>query len=98
MGELARDPSLVAMSLPVDYWDYLGWKDTLALARPFQPPARLCRTRAATARSIRRRWWSTASSHVLGSDKAAIERAIAQTRAKRQPLSVPVTLKVPATR
>ena len=19
------------MSLPVDYWDYLGWKDTLAL-------------------------------------------------------------------
>ena len=31
LGELARDPSLIAMSLPVDYWDYLGWKDTLAL-------------------------------------------------------------------
>src|SRR5450759_5855527 len=31
LGELARDPSLVTMSLPVDYWDYLGWKDTLAL-------------------------------------------------------------------
>jgi len=28
---LARDPSLVVMSLPIDYWDYLGWKDTLAL-------------------------------------------------------------------
>ena len=24
-GELARDPSLVVMSLAVDYWDYLGW-------------------------------------------------------------------------
>ena len=31
MGELARDPTLITMSLPVDYWDYLGWKDTLAL-------------------------------------------------------------------
>ena len=31
MGELSRDPSLITMSLPVDYWDYLGWKDTLAL-------------------------------------------------------------------
>src|SRR4026207_2186327 len=30
MGELSRDPSLVAFSLPVDYWDSLGWKDTLA--------------------------------------------------------------------
>ena len=30
MGDFARDPSLVAMSLPIDYWDYLGWRDTLA--------------------------------------------------------------------
>src|SRR5512137_3056327 len=31
LGELSSDPSLVTMSLAVDYWDYLGWKDTLAL-------------------------------------------------------------------
>src|SRR5207237_7464925 len=30
VGELGSDPSLVALSLPIDYWDYLGWKDTLA--------------------------------------------------------------------
>jgi hypothetical protein len=30
LGELAEDPSIIALSLPVDYWDYLGWKDTLA--------------------------------------------------------------------
>src|ERR1700734_961380 len=30
LGELAADPSLVAISVPIDIWDYLGWKDTLA--------------------------------------------------------------------
>src|SRR5512146_2271654 len=30
LGELANDPSVIALSLPIDYWDYLGWKDTLA--------------------------------------------------------------------
>src|SRR5262249_17833856 len=33
LGELARDPSLGALSLPIDYWDYIGWKDTLAKPR-----------------------------------------------------------------
>ena len=30
LAELANDPSLVAISVPIDIWDYLGWKDTLA--------------------------------------------------------------------
>src|SRR5882762_7840296 len=30
IGEFNADPSLVSLSLPIDYWDYLGWKDTLA--------------------------------------------------------------------
>ena len=30
LGQLTADPSLVAVSVPVDYWDYLGWRDTLA--------------------------------------------------------------------
>jgi hypothetical protein len=29
----AQDPSIIALSLPVDYWDYLGWKDTFASPR-----------------------------------------------------------------
>lgn len=29
-GELARDPLNFVVSLNVDYWDYLGWNDTLA--------------------------------------------------------------------
>jgi hypothetical protein len=30
ISNLARDPSVLALSFPVDYWDYLGWKDTFA--------------------------------------------------------------------
>jgi hypothetical protein len=32
LAELARRPGVIALALPVDYWDYLGWKDTLAQA------------------------------------------------------------------
>ena len=30
LAELARRPDVVALTFPVDYWDYLGWKDTYA--------------------------------------------------------------------
>ncbi|HVB89291.1 MAG TPA: DUF1223 domain-containing protein [Beijerinckiaceae bacterium] len=30
LTKISREPQVVALSLPVDYWDYMGWKDTLA--------------------------------------------------------------------
>jgi hypothetical protein len=30
LAEMAKDPEFLALSLPVDYWDRLGWKDTFA--------------------------------------------------------------------
>lgn len=33
LGELARQPGVLALSLHVDYWDYLGWKDSFAQPR-----------------------------------------------------------------
>ena len=30
LGQLAGRDDVIALTFPVDYWDYLGWKDTLA--------------------------------------------------------------------
>ncbi|MFI4960871.1 MAG: DUF1223 domain-containing protein [Hyphomicrobiales bacterium] len=93
LGELSRDPTLVTLSLPVDYWDYLGWKDTLALHGHSN------RERAyADTRGDREVYTPqvvvNGIVHVLGSDKAAIEQAIEQTRQSAAPLMLPVTIAV----
>ena len=93
IGELAQDSSLLTMSLAVDYWDYLGWKDTLALHDHSE------RQRAyAHARGDREVYTPqvvvNGIVHVLGSDKAAIEKAIAQTRRTAGPLTLLVTMAV----
>lgn len=30
LADLADDPGVLALTFPVDYWDYLGWEDTFA--------------------------------------------------------------------
>jgi hypothetical protein len=91
IAEYAKDPTVIALSLAVDYWDYLGWKDTLALGGHTQ------RQRAyARARNDRQVYTPQVvidgAVHALGSDKAAIERAIRQVREQQSPLTLPVTL------
>jgi hypothetical protein len=92
-GELAEDPSLVVMSLPVDYWDYLGWHDTLALAGHSKRERAYAHARG-DGQVYTPQVVVNGSVHVLGSDKIAIERAIAQDSRNGIRLSLPVTLAV----
>jgi hypothetical protein len=90
LGQLTADSSLVPISAPIDYWDYLGWKDTLAV------PLHTKRQRAySKVRGDREVYTPQAvingSLHALGSDKAAIERAIAKSHEDSKVLSLPVT-------
>jgi hypothetical protein len=93
LGQLAVDASVVALSLPVDYWDYLGWKDTLA------DPRNSARQRAySRARGDREVYTPQAvvngSLHALGSDPSAIEQAILQTRKGGAALPLPVAMTI----
>ena len=88
---MRSDPSVIALSLAVDYWDYLGWKDTLALSGHSN------RQRAyARARGDRQVYTPQmvidGAVHALGSDKSAIERAIRQVRDQHAPLTLPIAM------
>jgi len=91
LGELTADPSLMAISVPIDYWDYLGWKDTLA------DPRNTARQKAyAHARGDGQVYTPqvvvNGALHVVGSDRSAIEHAIAETRKNGAMPALPVTL------
>jgi hypothetical protein len=93
VGELALDPSLVSLSLPIDYWDYLGWKDTLA------DPRNTARQKAYSKVRGDREVYTpqvvvNGSLHALGSDQSAIEKAIAKSRQNAGTMSLPVTLAI----
>jgi hypothetical protein len=93
LGELARDPSIVAMSMPIDYWDYIGWKDTLAKPRHAARQRFYAKTRGDgdvfTPQVV-----VNGLVHAVGSDKAAIEQAIAESRRDGATLSLPVKLSI----
>ena len=93
LGEFALDPSLVSISVPIDYWDYLGWRDTLADSRNSARQKGYAHVRG-DGQVYTPQVVVNGSMHVLGSDKAAIEHAIKQSRKNAVTLSLPVTLAI----
>lgn len=69
---------VVAMSLPVDYWDYLGWKDTLASPKNSDRQRAYAKARGDGA-VYTPQVVVNGAGHAVGSDAAAIERQIART-------------------
>jgi hypothetical protein len=73
LRDLSRQPGVIALTLPVTYWDYLGWKDTLA-SRPLTERQR----GYARGRGGRQVFTPQAvvdgSGVAVGSDRASLER------------------------
>ncbi len=93
IGELAKDPSVIALSMPIDYWDYLGWKDTLADAR-FSARQKAYSVMRGDRDVYTPQAIVNGEAHVIGSDRAGIERAIGATRKNDGVMSVPVSMKL----
>jgi hypothetical protein len=91
LGELAHDPQVLALSFPVDYWDYIGWKDTLA------EPTYTSRQQAYAKTSSHGEVYTPQAiinglEDVVGSDRAKIEQAEADTVKQAGVLSVPLSI------
>jgi hypothetical protein len=91
VGELAKDPSVIALSMPVDYWDYLGWKDTLADSR-FSARQKAYSHVRGDRNLYTPQMIVNGSAQVIGSDRAAVEGAIKSTSKTDGVMSLPVTM------
>jgi hypothetical protein len=85
-AELARVPGTVMISLPVDYWDYLGWKDS------FASPAFTARQKAySQARGDMQVYTPQVVvdgvDYAVGSEKEAIDAIARASRAPEVPIS-----------
>lgn len=93
LSELQGVPSVIPLTLAIDYWDYLGWKDTLAL------PGHTRRQRAYSQMRGDREIYTPQAvvngvAQAIGSDLKEIEDAVAQSYVNNAPLSVPVKVTV----
>jgi hypothetical protein len=91
LGRYAKQNGVIALSYSVDYWDYLGWHDTLA------SPANSARQRAyAAARGdgavYTPQMVVDGMRHAVGSEEGSIDATIAAAERQRAGSLVPVSL------
>lgn len=88
---LSRKADTITLTFAINYWDYIGWKDTLAA------PEFTARQRAYAATRGDQHVYTPEAIvdgiyDAVGSDKGAIERAIAEGLSHTHALSVPAHL------
>lgn len=79
LGNLVQRPNILAVSFSVDYWDYLGWKDTLA-SHKFTKRQRSYAKARGDGQVYTPQIVVNGAAHVVGSELSAIEAALRQTR------------------
>jgi hypothetical protein len=91
LARLANRDDLIALSLSVDYWDYLGWKDTLASPKFTERQRAYSQVRGDgaiyTPQAV-----VNGLAHVNGSEEGQIMRALEKTAKTINASHVPIRL------
>jgi len=91
LAQLAERGELVALSLSVDYWDYLGWRDTLANSKFTERQRAYAKVRGDGA-IYTPQIVVNGIAHVNGSDEGQILQAIDKTSKAVAAQRVPIRL------
>lgn len=91
LADIRRIPGVVALAYHVDYWDYLGWKDTLAMPEFSQRQYDYARARGDmdvyTPQAI-----INGGRHVVASHRAELSAAVHAARSERLPIQVSLSV------
>jgi len=91
--DYVKRPDVLALTMPVDYWDYLGWKDTFA-KRAFSTRQRLYAKQRGDGQVYTPQVVVNGLDHAVGSRKPQIEAAIVRTRKKLADRRIAASLEV----
>jgi hypothetical protein len=91
LGELAEKPGIIALSYSVDYWNYLGWHDTLSSAANSDRQREYAKARG-DGRVYTPQVVVDGLLHVIGSDEKAIEQAMKDAAKRLANVRVPVSM------
>lgn len=83
LGDFVNRDGVIALSLPVDYWNYLGWEDTLAKHAHTERQRAYALARG-DAEVYTPQMVVGGYLHAVGSDRAAIEAAILEAQSQPQ--------------
>jgi hypothetical protein len=92
LGRLADEPGLVALSFSVDYWDYLGWRDTLGSPANSERQRNYARSRG-DGRVYTPQIVVDGVAHVNGADESAVHAAVKAAEKRLAKAKVPISMR-----
>jgi hypothetical protein len=91
LNQLRNEPNLITLSFSVDYWNYLGWRDTLSSPENSERQRDYALARG-DGRVYTPQIVVDGIMHVNGANEAAVEMAVRKTSRRLKDVKVPMTM------